>query len=389
MRSLGLIQSDYRKDQVNLDEKAEQAKENAKLAGYVKDQQTFLQKRIDVINDNLSSLETTRRLFSKLLKEVEEQRQTWSLKDYYEFVRIKGNALLSYEIKKLEDESVLTLGKVILALLYLIFGFTLAGYISRLFGRIVLSRFGVDEGASSAIQALSYYVLLIIVFMMSFNAVNISLTAFAFLGGALAIGIGFGSQNILSNFISGLILLVERPIKVGDLIEVDGTSGTVKRIGARCTQVLTFSNVDMLVPNSKFLESKVVNLTHGDKIIRKEITVGVAYGSNPREVSKLIKKIIDEHGLILRHPEPYVLFNNFGDNCLEFEARFWVNLGSHNALIIMSDIRHRINSLFEEAGIVIAFPQRDVHLDTLSPLEIRLVKDSGEQGGLQNYSEKE
>jgi len=211
---------------------------------------------------------------------------------------------------------------------------------------------------------------------VAMRLVSIPLTAFALLGGALAIGLGFGSQNIINNFISGLIVLVERPMKVGDIVDVDGVSGVVERVGPRSTRVRTFDNLHIIVPNSSFLERNVVNWTLSDLTVRRNVSVGVAYGSDPRETSKLIRRALDEHGRVLKTPTPQVFFWDFGDNALVFKAYFWLQLQPNTSFYeIESDVRHRIHKLLSEAQITIAFPQRDVHLDTVRPLDVRMVRD--------------
>jgi small-conductance mechanosensitive channel len=194
--------------------------------------------------------------------------------------------------------------------------------------------------------------------------VNIPLTAFAVVGGALALGIGFGSQAIVSNFISGLLLLAERPIRTGDLIEVSGVVGTVDSIGLRSTRIRTADNFHIIVPNSSFLETNVVNWTHEDPDIRLRVIVGVAYGSPTRKVEELLLLVANEHPRCLRHPAPVVNFRDFGDSALSFEVRFWIRYDARtDRTAIQSDVRYRIDELFREHGITIAFPQMDVHLD--------------------------
>ena len=202
------------------------------------------------------------------------------------------------------------------------------------------------------------------------------LTVFTFLGGALAIAVGFGSQNILNNFISGLILLVERPIRMGDMIEIEGTYGTVEEVGFRSTRVRSFENIYIIVPNSTFLEKNVVNWTLSDDLVRIHITLGVVYGSPTREVARLIRQVMDEHAKVLKTPEPVILFSDFGDNALQFEVHFWIRMKRlMDRRITESDVRYRVDELFRAAGIVIAFPQRDVHLDAVKPLTVRVVGD--------------
>jgi potassium-dependent mechanosensitive channel len=273
------------------------------------------------------------------------------------------------------DDRPITIGKVLTALLLFFLGFAVASGASRTLGHSVLRRLSLDPGAASAIQGLVFYLLLLIFFLTALRTVNIPLTAFTVLGGALAIGVGFGSQAVVNNFISGLILMAERPIKVGDLVEVDGTQGVVERIGTRSTRVRTFDNIHIIVPNSAFLENSVINWTLSDEDVRTHVDVGVVYGSPTRDVDRLIRRVLEEHGRILREPPPSVWFTDFGDNALQFRANFWIrsrDMGERKR--IESDVRHRIDHLFREARITIAFPQRDVHLDSTRPIEVRVVE---------------
>jgi small-conductance mechanosensitive channel len=161
-----------------------------------------------------------------------------------------------------------------------------------------------------------------------------------------------------------MILLLERPIKVGDVVEIDSGRGRVTSIGARCSQVRRFDGFDVLVPNSEFLQKSVINLTLADELIRLNVRVGVAYGSPTREVVRLMAEALDKHGRILKQPEPVVLFEDFGGSALLFSAYFWVQVSpTYDYRIIESDYRHMLDRRFGEAGIVIAFPQLDVHLN--------------------------
>jgi small-conductance mechanosensitive channel len=200
------------------------------------------------------------------------------------------------------------------------------------------------------------------------------MTVFSFLGGALAIGAGFGSQNIVNNFISGLILLAERPIRVGDVIQLDAWTGTVTQIGARSTKIQTGMNHEIIVPNSKLLETSVVNWTLSDDTVGCLVSVGAAYGSPTREVERLLSLAAAEHPNVLKEPAPQVMFKDFAADSLVFELRFWVNLRATNKGEIESDLRFRIEELLSDRGIVIAYPQRDVHLNVLRPVEVRLTQ---------------
>ncbi len=293
-----------------------------------------------------------------------------------EEIQSKAVKLWSFEITRSEDQPV-TLGKVVIALVTFLLGVVFARVVTQQLGSRVLSRAGVDEGAAHAYQSLTYYVLLAIAFLIALRAVSIPLTAFAVVGGALAIGVGFGSQNIVNNFISGVILLAERPIKKGDLVQVEQTYGNVERIGLRSTRVRTGENIHVIVPNSAFLETNVTNWTHSDNTVRIKIGVGVAYGSPTREVERLIRQAIEENPRVIPDPEPLVLFTEFGSDSLNFEALFWVRMRRMmERLTVESDLRYRIDELFREAGIVIAFPQRDVHLDASAPIPVRVVDRS-------------
>jgi potassium-dependent mechanosensitive channel len=227
----------------------------------------------------------------------------------------------------------------------------------------------------AALQTLTSYLLLLAFFLWALHLVNIPLTVFTFLGGAVAIGVGFGSQNIVNNFMSGLILIAERPVKVGDLIDIDGTYGRVEAIGPRSTRVRSGDNTHVILPNSTLLESKVLNWTLSDNVIRTSMDVGVAYGSDVAEVKRRLEQALTQSERVLETPAAEILFMDFGDNALLFRALFWtqVNMPLDQARA-QSEVRFRVDELFREAGIEIAFPQRDVHLDAAGPLEVRVVE---------------
>ena len=252
-------------------------------------------------------------------------------------------------------------------------------WVARALRLHVFPRLGLDEGGARAFESLAFYAFLVALVLVVLRFASIPLTAFAFVGGALAIGVGFGSQNIVNNFISGVILLAERPVKIGDLVEVGGdVYGIVEQIGLRSTRIRTGTNIHIVVPNASILENQVVNWTLNDPNVRLVVKVGVAYGSPTRDVERLLLQALNEHPRVHAHPAPSVLFADFGDNALAFEVHFWAAIRRlMDRLTIESEVRFRIDELFREAGITIAFPQRDVHLDTLSPLAVRLVREGG------------
>lgn len=284
-----------------------------------------------------------------------------------------------WQITEVDSRSI-TLGMVILALLLLIAGYMASKRISQSFGRVLQQRFGLSGGAAAALQSIAFYLMVIAFVLWAMQLVSIPLTVFTLLGGVLAIGIGFGSQNVVNNFISGLILLVERPVKVGDLVEVDGTVGSVERIGLRSARVRSGDNTHIIVPNSTFLEQKVLNWTVTDDLVRTQVDVGIAYGSPTRKAEKLMMQALEEEPRIVQNMPKEVHFVEFGDNALHFRAYFWLRVKVPlDKQRLGSALRFRIDELFADAGIVIAFPQRDVHLDTLSPLQVRLLDRPAEK----------
>jgi potassium-dependent mechanosensitive channel len=202
---------------------------------------------------------------------------------------------------------------------------------------------------------------------------GIPLTVFTVVGGALAIGVGFGSQNIVNNFISGVILLVEQPIKVGDIIEVDGMMGTIQSIGTRSTKIKTIEDKIFIIPNSFFLEKAVLNSTFQSPVVRTMVEVGVAYGSDVRMVENACLDILLNTDGIKQTPMPIILFENFGDSALNFKLIFWADISSENLAVLRSTVRFRINDRFNDLGIEIAFPQRDMNLKVSKPLEVKML----------------
>jgi len=268
----------------------------------------------------------------------------------------------------------ITVGAVVLAVLLLALGYVVSRRSSRLVSHALAARVALEPGAAAATETLTFYLLFITFALVSLNLVNFPLTVFTIAGGAVAIGVGFGSQNVMNNFISGLILLFERPIRAGDLVLVEGTHGIVERIGARSTRIRSIDNTQVIVPNSHLVQNSLINFTLSDDVLRTSVTVGVAYGSPVRTVERLLTQAVADVPEILHEPGPRVLFADFGDNALIFDLLFWVRARTLlDRRQMESDIRFRVDELFREAGVVIAFPQRDVHLDTLRPLDVRVV----------------
>jgi len=266
--------------------------------------------------------------------------------------------------------------QIVFALILLIGGTWISGRVCRSLRTRLSKRTSLDASAVAAVEKLLFYVLVIIVVLMALQAMHIPIAIFTFFGGAIAIGVGFGAQNIFNNFISGLILMLDRPIRLGDTVEVSTHYGKIAEIGARCTRLRRFDGVDVLVPNSALIENDVVNWTLSDKQVRQVIRVGIAYGSDVRLAADLLLQAANEQEGVLKADKlrSQVIFEDFADNALTFDLYFWLELGELiNMRLIRSDIRFRIDELFRENGISISFPQRDVHLNTLKPLEIKMV----------------
>jgi potassium efflux system protein len=330
-----------------------------------------LQRLLGRLNDEL-----TRRIDQASLSSRMKER----LQIVYSFAKAIWNTELyiATETTVVNDRSIVrpvsvTVGKVLKALIILFIGIWIAGKIGRIIQWTLTKRLKWPKSKAEPIGKVIFGVMLVGVFVFSLVSVNIPLAVFTFFGGALAIGIGFGAQHLINNFISGLILLFDRSIRVGDIVEVDGQGGRVTDLGMRNARIHRFDGIDMLVPNSKFLQEKVTNWTLSDLKMRYSVSVGVAYGSPTRETERVLLKAIVTHPMVLNDPPPTILFEEFGDSALMFTAYFWMDLISNrDNRIAVSEIRHAINELLEKAGIVISFPQRDLHVDSAKPLEVKV-----------------
>jgi potassium efflux system protein len=230
----------------------------------------------------------------------------------------------------------------------------------------VLPRLTLPRGVPGAVTKVSEYLIIGLGLVVAVGAAGFDFSNIAFLAGALGVGIGFGLQNIVSNFVSGLILIFERPIQVGDSIQLDTMMGTMKDIGIRASTIRTFEGADVLVPNADLIAGRVVNWTLSDRLRRIEIPVGVAYGSDPRTVERLLLGVATALPDCLKTPEPTVLFKGFGESALEFEVRFWT-ANFDRWVVIRSEATYGIHDALRTAGITIPFPQRDVHIASTAP----------------------
>lgn len=255
--------------------------------------------------------------------------------------------------------------KIILALLSFAVMLSIVGWVKRRMDKSWLNRSRMDRGSKEAMVSLTGYFGVAIAFLIALSMAGFELANIALIAGALSVGIGFGLQNIVNNFVSGVILLFERPIKTGDWIVVAGTEGYVKKISIRSTQIQTFDRSDVIVPNSQLISDQVTNWMFRDSIGRIKVPIGVAYGTDPERVKEILLDIAYQHEFVISQSpilgKPWVLFREFGDSALNFELRCYVR-DVDSRWRIISDINFEIEKAFRAAGISIPFPQRDVHL---------------------------
>ena len=256
-----------------------------------------------------------------------------------------------------------TFGQLLIVPVVMIFGYLLINWTTRILTRRMVAH-AMEPDIVHLVRRVFYVTALVVLVITTLELLNVPLTAFAFVSGAIAIGVGFGAQNIINNFISGWILMWERPIRIGDFLEIGTAYGTVESINTRSTLIRRTDGVHLLIPNSALLENMVVNWTLVDHLARTKVRVGVAYGSPVKRVKELFLQAAQEHKDVLGEPLPLVIFDDFGDSALIFDLYFWINAeGERDLRVIRSDIRFSVVELFEAENIKIAFPQQDVHLD--------------------------
>lgn len=267
-----------------------------------------------------------------------------------------------------------TVGKSIGVLVMLVLGYWASGHVARLLVDLARRRVPMSAQLVRVLRRWTNSILLLVVLLLVLKMARIPLTAFAFLGGALAIGIGFGAQNVIKNLISGVIILFERKIRVGDVVSIGGMSGTVTTVDLRATTVRGFDGIDAIVPNSTLLENQISNWSGGSPDVRRTVTVGVAYGSDLRKAAQLILDCANANQAVLPEPPAEVLFEEFGANDLTLRLYYWIRLGGpRGGPGVDSDLRLAIADALAAAGIGMAFPQRDVHLDLVKPLQVELL----------------
>lgn len=260
-------------------------------------------------------------------------------------------------------ETGVTPGSLIVLLITVVVA-AIAGRLVRQLAQRVLTRgtHGASEGAAYAVGRISQYLILVGGILLGLDNVGINMTALAAVGAVISVGIGFGLQNITQNFVSGVILLVERPVQKGDFVELAGnTEGQVVSIEMRATRVMTRDGISVIVPNSKLISDEVRNLSAPTGVNRLRVAVGVAYGSDIKRVRDVLEAAAEADGRVLKEPAPAALFRNFGDSSLDFELCVWLDHPQQRPKVA-SDLRFAIDRAFRENGIQIPFPQRDLHV---------------------------
>jgi small-conductance mechanosensitive channel len=274
----------------------------------------------------------------------------------------QAKVILSHIVVTISEQPI-TIGDILFIPIIIFMGILLTKWLIKLISSRLTTK-KTDPNIIHLVERVLYVIAITIIIISILDFMNVPIAAFAFLSGAIAIGFGFGAQNIINNFISGWILMWERPIRIGDFLEIEDSKGLVEEINTRSTRIKRVDGVHLLIPNSKLLENTVVNWTLVDQFVRCSVKVGVAYGSPAKKVAGLIMQATTEQAEALSEPKPLVTFDDFGDNALMFEVTFWINSRVESGLrIAKSNVRFRLEELFEQENIVVAYPQRDIHLD--------------------------
>jgi small-conductance mechanosensitive channel len=238
--------------------------------------------------------------------------------------------------------------------------------LSKLMQRLVvgrlLRRLSVSDGLKFAIGRFATYLFFLGGLFVGLQSLGVNLNSLVIFGGAVGVGVGLGLQNVVSNFVAGLILLIEQPIRMGDRVEMTGVLGDVIRIAARSTWIRTNDNVVIIVPNSDFINNSVTNWTANDANVRINMPVGVSYSADPEIVRKIMLAAADTHPQVLKEPAPDVIFTDYGDNSINFMLRVWTSQHAHTPAVLKSDLYFSLFKTFGEQGIELPFPQRDLHI---------------------------
>jgi len=281
-------------------------------------------------------------------------------------------AILDASLKVGEIE--VSTGDLLAFILTIVVAFALSRLIRFFLEEEAFPRMQLRRGVGNAVATLLHYIVLLLGFILALSAAGMDFTRVALFAGAFSVGIGFGLQSVVNNFVSGLILLFERPIQIGDMVEVGTLRGEVRRIGARSSTVRTFDGAEVIVPNANLISEPVVNWTLSDRRRRLDLSVGVAYGTDPEAVLELLQGVAEANSAVLETPKAEALFLEFGDSSLNFRLRVWIPR-FEEGFTIRSQLTVAINAALRDAGIQIPFPQRDLHLRSVESDVIRSLDD--------------
>lgn len=266
------------------------------------------------------------------------------------------------------NQKPVTITSIALGIIIILVFVFLSRWLRKIAKTKLFPKYKLDEGIQLVILKLAHYLLVGLGIIVAVQSIGLNLTSLAVVFGLLSVGIGFGLQNVAANFVSGLIILFERPIKIGDRITIGDVLGDVMNINLRATLVRTIDNVSIIVPNSEFISSHVINWSHRDPKIRVHIPVGVAYGSDVPLVIRSLLEVAQDHAEVLKEPPPKVWFNEFADSSLNFELLVWIAHPKRRPDII-SELNKRTDEIFRKNKIQIPFPQRDLHVRSTVPFE--------------------
>lgn len=287
-----------------------------------------------------------------------------SLRDVWDFIKGLGSDMYDVLITPFAHigETPISVTSILFFVLSIFLLLYLAKKTRQLLVNKILKRANLEDGISQSIGTIVRYAIIVLGLIIIFQSAGLDLSALGVVAGALGVGIGFGLQNITNNFISGIIILFERPIKIGDRVEVGEIAGDVVRIAARATTVITNDNISIIIPNSEFISSKVINWSHNNRMIRFRIPVGVSYKEDPERIRQLLLEVTVQHEGVLKSPSPSIIFQEFGDSSLNFEMWVWTIKYTNRPEVLKSDLYYSTFRKFKEEGIEIPFPQRDLHL---------------------------
>lgn len=285
------------------------------------------------------------------------------------------------ELRTVFEQQIVSFGEIkitpailLTATLIILIAYGASRLLQRMLRRNVFKRISSNEGSQAAICRILHYTIMILGSFIAIEHTGIDLTAFAAISAVLMVGIGFGLQNVASNFISGLILLFERPVQEGDFVDVHGVQGRVRAINARSTTVETLDNVSIIVPNSHFVSEPVTNWSFRDSKVRLHASVGVSYGADVELVAETLLEVGRAHPEVLSDPEPQMQFLTFGDSSLNFDLLVWIEDPTREYFVI-SDLNFAIVQAFRDRNITIPFPQRDLHVRSVVPMSLATQSD--------------